>query len=35
MPENFSKTSNHQRIKEMMLHLTPEKVVIPYNLCYG
>ncbi|KAL7073351.1 hypothetical protein ACQ4LE_007198 [Meloidogyne hapla] len=34
MPENPSKTSNHQRIKEMMCHLTPEKAVIPYNVCF-
>lgn len=35
MPETPSKTSNHQRIKEMMLHLSPEKAEIPYNLCFG
>nr|CAD2145644.1 unnamed protein product [Meloidogyne enterolobii] len=34
MPETPSKTSNHQRIKEMMLHLSPEKAEIPYNLCF-
>uniref|UniRef100_A0A915D875 Uncharacterized protein n=1 Tax=Ditylenchus dipsaci TaxID=166011 RepID=A0A915D875_9BILA len=34
MTESASKTSNHQRLKEMMCHLTPKGAVIPYNLCY-
>ena len=34
MTEKPSKTSNHQRLKEMMCHLTPEKAVVPYNVCF-
>lgn len=33
MSEQPSNTSNNQRLKEMMCHLTPCGVVIPYTLC--
>lgn len=34
MTEKPSRTSNHQRLNEMMCHLTPHKAVIPYNVCF-
>jgi hypothetical protein len=34
MTEPESDTSNHQRLDEMLIHLTPIGAVIPYNLCY-
>lgn len=34
MTEAPSKTSNHQRLNEMMVHLTPKGALIPYNLCF-
>lgn len=34
MTEPPSKTSNHQRLNEMMCHLTPKGALIPYNLCF-
>ena len=34
MTEAPSKTSNHQRLNEMMCHLTPKGAIIPYNLCF-
>ncbi|KAI1719478.1 putative 36.0 kDa protein C45G9.5 in chromosome III [Ditylenchus destructor] len=34
MTEKPSNTANHQRLKEMMCHLTPKGAVIPYNICY-
>lgn len=33
MTEPQSKTSNHQRLEEMLFHLTPNGAVIPYSLC--
>ncbi|TKR60680.1 hypothetical protein L596_027892 [Steinernema carpocapsae] len=33
MTEKPSDTSNHQRLKEMYLHLTPNGGVIPYGIC--
>uniref|UniRef100_A0A1I8A8S1 SGL domain-containing protein n=1 Tax=Steinernema glaseri TaxID=37863 RepID=A0A1I8A8S1_9BILA len=33
MTEKPSDTSNHQRLKEMFLHLTPQGAVIPYGIC--
>lgn len=33
MAEPPSNTANHQRLKEMMVHLTPKEAVIPYTLC--
>jgi hypothetical protein len=34
MTEPPSKTSNHQRLNEMMAHLTPKGATIPYNLSF-
>uniref|UniRef100_A0AC34EZT8 Uncharacterized protein n=1 Tax=Panagrolaimus sp. ES5 TaxID=591445 RepID=A0AC34EZT8_9BILA len=34
MAEPPSKTSNHQRVEEMMAHLTPKGATIPYNLAF-
>ena len=34
MTEPPSKTSNHQRLNEMMAHLTPKGAVIPYSLAF-
>jgi len=34
MTEAPSNTSNHQRLNEMLIHLTPLGAVIPYSLCY-
>jgi hypothetical protein len=34
MTEAPSKTSNHQRLSEMLSHLTPKGAVIPYTLCF-
>ncbi|KAK0410422.1 hypothetical protein QR680_005123 [Steinernema hermaphroditum] len=33
MTEKPSDTSNHQRLREMYLHLTPQGAVIPYGIC--
>jgi len=33
MTEKPSNTTNHQRLEEMMVHLTPMGSVIPYTLC--
>lgn len=35
MAEKPSNTANHQRLKEMMCHLTPQKAIVPYNVCFG
>lgn len=34
MTEKPSNTSNHQRLEEMMAHLTPKGAVIPYSVCF-
>ncbi|KAI6242012.1 hypothetical protein M3Y99_00278100 [Aphelenchoides fujianensis] len=34
MTEKPSDTSNHQRLDEMLVHLTPKGAVIPYSCCF-
>lgn len=32
--ESVPKTSNHQRLNEMMCHLTPHEATVPYTICF-